>query len=336
MVLYFTGREIHLSRMHVIPRGMASVYLREVWLRVPARPIRGSEERLGRWAALGNGNGRHPGASPHAYTERRMRQRPGLVLILGFGGLLLLMAAAEVASFLLLNNVRQDNTQLQEVFLARNRILEQIRSHIYLSGTLVRDSLLAPEASGVRGATSCARGITARYQSGSKLSRRPGDTRKAAVQALQKEIEDYWKVLDSTFAWSEAERNKYRYAFFYEQLVPRRTSMLQIADQIEALNEAAFRRGNGRVEALFGRLQIGLLMMIAITLAGGATLAGFTISTSCGWREAQRRLEESMRAQGSLQDSPPNWSARKRTSAVPCRGSCMTKWGSRSRPFDGG
>ncbi len=79
--------------------------------------------------------------------------------------------------------------------------------------------------------------------------------------------------------------------------------MLQIADQIEALNEAAFRRGNGRVEALFGRLQIGLLLMIAITLAGGATLAGLTIFHILRLEgEVQRRLEESMRAQSSLQE----------------------------------
>ena len=79
-----------------------------------------------------------------------MRQRPGLILVLGFGGLLLLMAAAEIASLLLLNTLRQNDAQLQARFLARNRTLEQIRANIYLSGTYVRDSLLAPEATGAR------------------------------------------------------------------------------------------------------------------------------------------------------------------------------------------
>src|SRR5271166_2075697 len=79
-----------------------------------------------------------------------MRQRPGLILVLGFGGLLLLMAVAEIASLLLLGTLRQNDSQLQARFLTRNRTLEQIRSNIYLSGTFVRDSLLAPEASGAR------------------------------------------------------------------------------------------------------------------------------------------------------------------------------------------
>ena len=233
-----------------------------------------------------------------------MRQRPGLVLILGFGGLLLLMAAAEMASLSLLSNLRRDDSSLQEVFLARNRILEQIRSHIYLSGTLVRDFLLAPEASGAQAQLASLEQL--RRDTGAELASYAGGLEREEAQpfrALQSEIEDYWRVLDATFAWSAQERDKYRYAFFYEQLVPRRTSMLQIADQIEALNEAAFKRGNGRLAALLARLQIGWAAMIAITLIGGATLAGFTIFHILRLEgEAQRRLEESMRAQASLQE----------------------------------
>ena len=68
----------------------------------------------------------------------------------GFGGLLLIMAAAEAGALLFLNTLRQNDTNLQARFLARNRTLEQIRSNIYLSGTFVRDSLLAPEQSGAQ------------------------------------------------------------------------------------------------------------------------------------------------------------------------------------------
>ncbi len=79
-----------------------------------------------------------------------MRQRPGVVLVAGFGGLLLIMAAAEAGAVLFLNSLRHNDTALQARFLARNRTLERIRSNIYLSGTFVRDSLLAPEQSGAQ------------------------------------------------------------------------------------------------------------------------------------------------------------------------------------------
>jgi signal transduction histidine kinase len=278
LVLYFRGREKASYRMHAIPKFGDWFYRRKVWRRVPAKSFR--------------------------YTERGMRQRPRLVLVFGFGGLLLLMGAAETASLLLLNSLRQGDMQLQERFLARNRMLEQIRSHIYLSGTLVRDSLLAPEPSGARAQLAALDRLRrdtnvalASYAQGLE----PEEV--APFRALQSEIEDYWKVLDGTFAWSEEERVKNRYAFFYEQLVPRRTSMLEIADQIEVLNEDALKRGNGRLGALFGRLRIGLTAMIGITLLGGVTLAGLTIFHILRLEgEAHRRLLESVRAQASLQE----------------------------------
>jgi signal transduction histidine kinase len=233
-----------------------------------------------------------------------MRRRPWMVLTLGFGGLLLLMAATEAASLLLLNGLRQGDTQLQEGFLARNRILEQVRSDIYLSGTLARDSLLAPEASGVREqVASLDRLRRSTAAALASYAERMEPEEAAPFRALRSEIDDYWKVLDSTFAWSPEERTKYRYAFFYEQLVPRRTSMLQISDQIEALNEDALKRGNDKLGALFARLQIGLIAMIGITLLGGAALSALTIFHILQLEgEAQKRLEQSVQAQASLQE----------------------------------
>jgi signal transduction histidine kinase len=233
-----------------------------------------------------------------------MRRRPWLVLTLGFGGLLLLMAGAEVASLLLLNSLRHGGTELQEGFLARNRILEQVRSNIYLSGTLARDSLLAPEAPGVRAQMANLDRLHRTTETALASYVRQLEPEEAApFRALRSEIEQYWKVLDNTFAWSPEERAKNRYAFFYEQLVPRRTAMLQIADQIEALNETSLKRGNEKQGDLFARLQIGLLAMIGITLFGGAVLSVLTIFHILRLEgEAQKRLEQSEQAQESLQE----------------------------------
>jgi len=126
---------------------------------------------------------------------------------------------------------------------------------------------------------------------------------RAPFQDLRSQIEAYWKVLDRTLEWTGDERGKYRDAFFYEELVPRRTSMLQIADRIEALNEEALRRGDVKLGDLFGRLQFGLLAMIAVTLLGGVTLAGFTIFHILKLEgEVQQRLQESVHSQASLQE----------------------------------
>jgi len=233
-----------------------------------------------------------------------MRQRPGVVLVAGFGGLLLIMAAAEAGALLFLNSLRHNDTTLQARFLARNRTLERIRSDIYLSGTFVRDSLLAPEQSGALAQLATLEGLRRDSESALTSYAAALEPEEAApFQDLRSQIEAYWKVLDRTLAWNGEERGKYRDAFFYEELVPRRTSMLQIADRIEALNEEALRRGDLKLGDLFGRLQFGLLAMIAVTLLGGATLAAFTIFHILKLEgEVQQRLTESVHSQASLQE----------------------------------
>jgi signal transduction histidine kinase len=233
-----------------------------------------------------------------------MRHRPGVVLVAGFGGLLLIMALAEAGTLLFLNSLRHNDTELQARFLARNRTLERIRSNIYLSGTFVRDSLLAPEQSGARAQLATLDGLRRDSENALNSYASALEPEEAApFQDLRSQIEAYWKVLDRTFAWTADERSQYRYAFFYEELVPRRTSMLQIADRIEALNEEALRRGNVKLGDLFGRLQLGLLAMIGITLLGGVTLAVFTTVHILKLEgEVQQRLKESVHSQASLQE----------------------------------
>lgn len=233
-----------------------------------------------------------------------MRQRPWLVLVGGFGGLLLLMAAAETGALLFLNSWRHSGTELQGHFLVRNRTLEKIRANIYLSGTFARDSLLAPEISGAKAQIATLASL--RHDTDVLLdnyaqSLEPEES--VPFRTLQTEIDAYWKVLNGTFAWSSDERNKYRFAFFYEEMVPRRTSMLQIADRIAALNEDALKRGDTQLGALFGRLQLGLVAMIVITLLGGASLAALTIFHILRLEgEVQERLKESVQARAGLQE----------------------------------
>jgi signal transduction histidine kinase len=79
--------------------------------------------------------------------------------------------------------------------------------------------------------------------------------------------------------------------------------MLQIADRIAALNEDALKRGDSQLGALFGRLQLGLVAMIVITLLGGATLAALTIFHILRLEgEVQERLKESVQARAGLQE----------------------------------
>lgn len=110
--------------------------------------------------------------------------------------------------------------------------------------------------------------------------------------------------------------------------------MLEIADRVGQINERALQRGNQQLNALFGRLQMGLLAMIALTLIGGAAIAGqasFVILRLQG--EVRKRLEEATEARASLRDFPQNWSAPRKTSGARFPENCTTKPPSLSRPY---
>jgi signal transduction histidine kinase len=232
-----------------------------------------------------------------------MRRHPWQTLAAGFGGLLLIMAAAEAGALLMLNGLRTSDARVEQRFLERSRMLEQIRSSIYLSGTVARDSLLAP--SGGAG-SQLAEVNTLHKQTDAafeKYQKSLEPEEGAAFASLRTEIEAYWKVLNQTFAWTAEEREKYRYQFFYSELIPRRTSMLQIADRVGQLNEQGLQRGDQQLAGLFERLRLGLMGMIVVTLMGGSALAVYTSVMILRLQtEVRQRLEETLEAKAGLRE----------------------------------
>jgi signal transduction histidine kinase len=232
-----------------------------------------------------------------------MQRHPWLALAGGFGGLLLIMAAAQLGALFMINSLHSSGAQVERRFLERSRILEEIRSSIYLSGTVARDSLLAP-AGGASSQLAEVKDLHTKTDKALDAYQKSLEKEEsAAFTNLRSEIEAYWQVLNRTFAWTDDERKKYRYEFFYSELVPRRTAMLQIADRVGQLNERGLLRGDEQVAVLFERLRFGLTGMIVLTLIGGLALA---ISTSLVilrlQSEVRARLEENIEAKTSLRE----------------------------------
>ena len=187
-----------------------------------------------------------PESTPEKNAPDAARRRaPWLVLSLGFGGLLVFILAAAIGSLLMLGHVRLQETAMRQAFLARLSALDQIRSSIYLSGTYVRDFLLSPDVTGAQEQSARLPGLERETHAALDAYARSAATdERKPFEDLRAEIDAYWRVLDRTVAWTPAERDRLRYSFFYDELVPRRTTMLQIADRIATVNE----RGLGRAE----------------------------------------------------------------------------------------
>jgi len=232
-----------------------------------------------------------------------MRQHPWLALAGGFGGLLLIMTAAQLGALFMISSLRANGTQVEQRFLERSRILEEIRSSIYLSGTVARDSLLAPSG-GASSQLAEVNDLHKKTAAALDQYQKSLETEEAgAFASLRSEIEAYWNVLNRTFAWSDEEREKNRYRFFYSELIPRRTSMLQIADRVGQLNERSLLRGDEQLGGLFERLRLGLIGVIALTLVCGLALALYTsIVVLRLQNEVRARLEENIEAKTSLRE----------------------------------
>src|SRR5580658_7608022 len=164
-----------------------------------------------------------------AHNLRRLRL--ALVLSVGFGGLILFIMAAAIGTLVLLERVRADDTRIRQAFLGRLRALEQIRSEIYLSGTDMRDFLLSPGAGNGQKSVEASRNdilaIQAQTQSALETYARSLDAQEQdAFQALRSEIDEWFQVFQTAFHWTPGERERLREAFFDEQVVPRRITML--------------------------------------------------------------------------------------------------------------
>jgi len=231
------------------------------------------------------------------------RLRPALVLSVGFGGLILFILAAAIGTLVLLDRVRTDDTRIRQAFLGRLRALEQIRSEIYLSGTDMRDFLLSPGAGSVEAPRKEIVALQTQSQAAlDGYARSVDPAEQEAFQALRSEIDAWWQTFQMAFLWTPAERARLRYTFFYEQIVPRRMTMLQIADRIAQINELGLNRAEERLAASAENLRWSLLVTFGIALLGGMMLAIATTALTLRLeREVERRLKETIEARANLQ-----------------------------------
>src|SRR5580698_4285355 len=125
---------------------------------------------------------------------------PGRLLFAGFGGLLALMGLAGADAVMVLGQAKTRNAEMRRVFLARGHSLDQIRSGIYVSGTLARDYLLAADSDAA--VQQRAKLRTVQRETGTALeaySRSLSAAESTTFRSLLAEIHTYWKVLDLMF-----------------------------------------------------------------------------------------------------------------------------------------
>lgn len=217
---------------------------------------------------------------------------------------MLLLAFTGFNALSVLNRIQTRNASIRQDYLDRDRILQQLRSDLYLSGTYVRDLLLEPDPTRadvhrneLNGARSRIESMIAAYQ---KVLR--GEER-APFEQFTKEVVSYFDSLRPALQWDSNQRRQFGYAFMKDSLLPRRMVIVRLADQISRLNEEQMESGSKRVAALFSTFRRNLIVLLIITLVIGFLLASGSIHRILRLeRLSALRFHEVLQARGALRD----------------------------------
>ena len=188
------------------------------------------------------------------------------------------MAYAGIDAVRVLRSIQRRNEELRSEFLVRNRVLNQIRSDLYLSGTYMRDYLLEPEASMAEShKASLDKNRSDMEAALEAYAQRLAPSEVETYGVLTRELKDYWRVLEPALRWDAAERRTRGYDFLRDEVLPRRMAMVGIADQIALVNERQLDADNRQVEALFSQFRIRLSETLIATLGLGLLLAALSM-----------------------------------------------------------
>lgn len=220
---------------------------------------------------------RHTSTEPPVESGLRGTRR---VLLVGFGVLLVLLVLCGLNALAVLSRLETSNESILQNFLEEQKRLDQVRSAIYLSGTYLRDYLLEPDPE--KAEQSRVALETARAQVSSTLAH-PGllsgsQGNHDLHAALEREIAEYWHTLDPVLSWKAEQRHRQGYRFLHDEVFPRRSSTLSIADTIASVNQHQLLDRDNRLLSLFGsfrnRLMVALLIMVlfGIVQASASTI----------------------------------------------------------------
>ncbi len=227
-----------------------------------------------------------------------------MALVLGFGGLISIMALAGIDALRSLQQFRRSDDQIRRHYLSQNHVLNDIRSDVHVSGTYVRDYLLEPDRQRGEAYRKGLEDLRKHMESAlESYGQQVAPPEMEHYKALRTKLTDYWEILTPIFTWDTAERRRSGYAFLRDEVFPRRQNMLAIADQIANINEQQLTSGNNQVVGLLLKFQARLVITLVAALALGFGLAALTMYRILKLEaQVHTRFEEATEARSELKD----------------------------------
>jgi signal transduction histidine kinase len=198
--------------------------------------------------------------------------------------LLVLSVVTGAAALTVLDRIRAGEAALRAGFAERSGWLEQLRSGIYLSGTLARDYLAAPTDPG---AAALLEKLRALETDTSKAVSRYSASRDVAN--LRGEVATYWKLLNLMVDVANGRHTPGTDAYFRRQLAQRRENMFWIANEIGRSLDGESRRREAELTRVYAEFRWVLLAELGVVI-------GFALAVSLVTGRRLVRLEAEARA----------------------------------------
>jgi signal transduction histidine kinase len=225
-------------------------------------------------------------------------------LVLGFGVLLILLILSGLSALHALAEVQSANQTSLGQFLAKNQQLDEIRAALYLSGTYLRDYLLEPDRAKAEQSRSELIDAKARIQSllaeNGPLS---GASDREMFETLKREIGDYWRTMEPVLSWSMEQRRRQGFRYWDDEVFPRRSNTLAIADNIRSFDQRQLMRRDAQLLTRFSAVRSQLLLALVVMLLVGMGQAYFSTAHLLRLEnQTLKHLQEVTEARQELKD----------------------------------
>lgn len=205
------------------------------------------------------------------------RSRLWLVLVFGFGALLILIAFSGLSTIQRATKSYAGISALLEDEQRTAQILGMLRSDLQTSAIAVRDYLLDPEA-----------GAAGKYR---ELQQLQNDTALDLTaleplilpddlprfQRMRQQVDEYWHSLAPLLAWTPTQKSEQSLAFLKNEILPRRQAALDLAAEIQALTSEGAKKRRAEIDRREADLPVFIEQILGLTIFLGLLIAAFSV-----------------------------------------------------------
>ncbi len=205
-----------------------------------------------------------------------MNSRSSVVLIIGFGTLVVLIGVTGVVSAGRASSIYEELQRAQDAYLRSEEFRRGFVADMYLSDILVRDYLLdpSPESAVARRKDVLAMRDSLQERLDAFSSNAPDPA--PQLKKLQDEVEAYWESLDPIFEWTPKQKAERTWAFLARKVLPRREAVVSLARELSRLNKENLERQRKRIANSQAVLRKFLFQMTAVAFSLGVLVALLT------------------------------------------------------------